>query len=241
MKQRILIILLIGLIFQINSVFGQDQHIITESKTHIYWQSDRKLSLNDYQGKPGSNDIKNCEEKGSCVAPCLGLFVVVDVPRNHRKNKLEKVYYAPAFEKACSFVVDDSVNIHDGQIIFDIMELSSRIARKLLRDTHNGMAYEMDTANLHVIRENPDTILITGIGASLAGYFRDSAMTFYNNLSNSYLFDMYLSTESKGYESWRILVDDWLEKYELYATKSEECYRAIRKQPILPKYKQAYK
>ena len=241
MKGRITIVFVLALIFQINSTFGQDQQILTESKTHIYWQSDRKLTLNDYQGKPKSSGIKYCEEVGSCVAPCLGLFVVIDVPKNHRKNTLEKVYYAPAFEKACSYVVNDSANIKDGQIIFDILELSSRIARKQLREAHNALAFEMDSANLQVIRENPDTILMTGVGGTFAGYFRDSALKFYNNMSTSYLYDMYLSTESKGYESWRILVDDWLEKYEMYATKPEECYRMIKKQPILPKYKQAYK
>lgn len=241
MQRRISIAFVICLIYQINLTFGQDQQLLTESPTHIYWQSDRGLTINDFQGEPSPAGIKYCEEKGACVVPCLGLFVEVDIPRNYRKNKLEKVYYAPAFEKSCSYVINDSSDIRDGQIMFDIMELSSRIARKLLRETHNSTAIQMDSMNYYTIKANPDTILITGIGTSLAPHIKDSAWTFYQKMSNSYLYDMYFSDESKGFEKWRILVDDMLEKLEIYATKPEECYRMIKKQPIVAKHKPAYK
>lgn len=241
MKNRILIAFVIILIYQINITYGQDQQLPTESSTHIFWQSDRKLTRNDFQGKPRPVDIQNCEEKGSCVVPCLGLFFEIDIPKNYRKNKSEQVYFAPAFQKSCSYVMNDSIDIRDGQIMFDIMEISSRIARKLLRETHNSMAFEMDSMNYYIIIENPDTVLITGIGTSLASHIKDSAMAFYQKMSHSFLFDMYLSAESKGYEQWKALVDLWLGKLDNYATKPEECYRMVKKQPIVAKYKPAFK
>lgn len=241
MKKIISTAFILSLICQINIVFGQVQQFITESETHIYWQADRKLTLVDFQGEPRPIDIKYCEEKGACVVPCLGLFVKVDIPKNYRRNKLEKVYYAPAFEKACSFVINDYEDIRDGQLLFDIAELSSRIARKLLRDYHDYMAIETDSMNFYTIKEHPDTILITGVGTSLAWHARDSAWNFYQEMSNSYLRNIYFSTEKEEYEEWRLLVDELLEKYKFYATKPEECYRMIKKQPILKKHKEAYK
>lgn len=241
MKGLISTTLVFSFLFQINLAFGQEERMVTESETHIFWQPNKKLTLNDFKGTPASSELKYCEEKGACVVPCLGLFVKVDIPKNYRKNKLEKVYYAPAFEKSCSYVMGDTKDIRDAQIQFDMLELSSRIARKLLRDYHDYMAITSDSNNFQIIKQNPDTILITGVGTSLAWHARDSAWTFYKEISTSYIRGMYFNDKKDNYEKWRELVDDLLEKYKIYATKPEECYRMIRKEPIIKKHKEAYK
>jgi len=241
MKGIISTIFIFSFFCQFSIAFGQVHQLITESETHIFWQPDRKLTLDDFQGEPKPVDIKYCEEKGYCVVPCMGVFVAVDIPINYRRNRLEKVYFTPAFEKACSYVVNDYQDIRDGQLLFDIAELSSRIARKLLRDYHDYMAIETDSMNFYIIKENPDTILITGIGTSLAWHVRDSAWNFYQEMSNSYIRKVYLSTEKESYEEWRLVVDELLERFKLYATKPEECYRMVKKQPIINKHKEAYK
>jgi hypothetical protein len=241
MKRSIIIKLIASFVFQINIAFGQVPELITESETHIYWQPNRKLTLTDFKGTPPLSEIKYCEEKGACVVPCHGLFVKVDIPKNYRKNKLEKVYYAPAFEKACSYIMGDTKDVRDAQIQFDMLELSSRIARKLLRDYHDYMASTSDSNNFQIIKQNPDTILITGVGTSLAWHARDSAWTFYQDISTSYIRSMYFNEKKKTYEEWRKLVDELLEKYKMYATRPDECYRIIKKQPIIKKHKEAYK
>ena len=241
MKKIIPTIFNLSLILQINILFGQEPELITETDTHIYWQPDRKLTSDDFQGTPPLSEIKYCEEKGACVVPCHGLFVKVDIPKNYKKNKLEKVYYAPAFEKACSYIMGDTKDIRDGQIQFDMLELSSRIARKLLRDYHDFMAISSDSNNLDIIKQNPDTILITGVGTSLAWHARDSAWTFYQDISTSYIRSLYFNDKKDKYEEWRKLIDDLLEEYKMYATKPEECYRMIKKQPIIKNHKEAYK
>jgi len=212
---------------QFNLTIGQEQSLITESETHIYWQPYRRLSLNDFQGEPKPADVKYCQEKGYCAVPCVGIFVEVDIPRNYRKNKLEKVYFAPAFQKSCSYLINDTKDIRDAQLLFDIVELSTRIGRKLLRDYHDYMAITEDSMNFYLIKEHPDTNLITGVGTSLAWHARDSAWNFYQEMSSSYIRNIYILTEKEGYEEWRILVDNLLEKYKIYATKPEECYRMI--------------
>jgi hypothetical protein len=169
------------------------------------------LTLNDFQGEPRPVDIKYCEDKGYCDVPCLGIFVEVDIPRNYRKNKLEKVYFAPAFQKSCSYVINDTKDIRDAQLLFDMAELSSRIGRKLLRNYHDYMAITVDSMNFYLIKDNPDTILITGVGTSLAWHARDSAWNFYQDMSDSYLHNVYSSTENEDYEDWRMLVEELLE------------------------------
>ena len=103
------------------------------------------------------------------------------------------------------------------------------------------MAIETDSMNFYIIKENPDTILITGVGTSLAWHVRDSAWNFYQEMSNSYIRKVYLSTEKESYEEWRLVVDELLDRFKLYATKPEECYRMVKKQPIINKHKEAFK
>ncbi len=234
-------ILIVSCVFQINIATGQEPDLKIGSETHIFWQPGIKLTSDDFQGTPPVSEMKYCEEKGACIVPCHGLFLKVDIPKNYRKNKLEKVYYAPAFEKGCSYIMNDSKDVRDGQIQFDMLELSSRIARKLLREYHDYMAITSDSSNFDIIKLNPDTILITGVGTSLAWHARDSAWTFYQEMSTTYIHNMYFADKKDTYEDWKQLVNDLLEKYKIYATRPEECYRMIKKQPIIKKYKEAYK
>jgi hypothetical protein len=241
MIKYLLYSILILVFLSINLPFYGQNGLPVESDTHIFWQPDRKLTMADFQGEPKPGDIKFCEEKGYCAIPCLGIFVDVDIPKNYRRNKLEKVYFSPAFEKDCSYVIKDNQDIRDAQLLFDMAELSSRIGRKLLRDYHNFMAIETDSMNFYILNDNPDTILITGVGTSLAWRARDSARSFYQEISDSYIRKVYLSSEKESYDEWRSLVDDLLKKFEVYATKPEECYRMVKKQPIISNYKEAYK
>ncbi|MBD0405316.1 hypothetical protein [Flammeovirga sp. EKP202] len=238
MHRTIFIIMLILCSSQSSRIWGQ---VITESGTHIFWQPDRKLTANDFQGEPKSKDIKHCKEKGACIVPCLGLYLEVDIPKNYRRNKFEMVYFAPAFQKSCSTIMSETKDVSEGQLFFDIMEVSSRIGRKLLKGYHDHISISIDSLNLEILINNPDTLLTSRVGSTLALHARDAAKSFYNELSTSYYLDMYSSTESHGFDNWRKLVDDLLLKYEEYATKPEECYRMVEDKPLEKKYKTMYK
>jgi hypothetical protein len=235
-------VILISLsIIQTRIGFSQIPQLVTESDSHIYWQSNRKLALSDFQGKPGPLDSIDCAEHSYCSVPCLGIFCVVDISKHYKRNKLEKVYFAPAFQKSCSYLINDSKDIRSAQLLFDIAELSSRIGRKLLRDYHDYIAITSDSMNFYKIKDHPDTILITGIGTSLAWHARDSAWNLYQEMSNNFIRNVYLSQGKESFDEWRSMIDNLLEKYTKYATKPEECYRLVKKEPIIKNYKQAYK
>ena len=70
---------------------------------------------------------------------------------------------------------------------------------------------------------------------------KDSALNFYNSMRESYVHDLYYSTQGESYDTWRALADELLEKLSLYATKPEECYRMIQNKPIESEYKPADK
>jgi hypothetical protein len=223
-------------------LYSQNEYAI-ESETHIFWQPSRKLLITDFQGG-NSTDSKFNKDKelGRTVIPCLGIFLKVDIPKNYRKNKLEKVYFTPAFQKSCSFLMDnDTSNFRDAQIQFDMYELATRIARTIIWEKRTQMAIANDSSLIDVIISNPDTILITGIGNEYAVRARDLAMNFAKDMTNAYLNDMYVKNDSTAasYEDWRSLIDKGLRNSERFASKPEDCYRMIKNKPILKRYKTA--
>ena len=240
---RLAIPLLILSFFGIGTnTYGQ-LDLQTESETHIFWQPNRKLTINDFEGGfPIDSCFIRDKESGRSVVPCLGIFLQVDIPKNYRKNKLEKVYFAPAFQRSCSYVLDpDTANFKDGQLLFDIYELATRIGRKYIWDIRTYMVISSDSTKMDVIRNNPDTILMTGVGNSFAGLARDSALKFANGMMAAYFNDLYFNVDSSSasYEDWRSLVDERLIDYERFATKPEDCFRMVKDKPILKKYRKA--
>ena len=73
---------------------------------------------------------------------------------------------------------NDTSNFRDAQIQFDMYELATRTARRIIWDIHANMAIANDSALIDVIISNPDTILITGLGNIFAGAACDSALNF---------------------------------------------------------------
>lgn len=231
------------LLFLLCDSFYAQRTFPIESETHIFWQANRKLVVNDFQGGNSFDSRFNRDrEIGRHVIPCLGIFLKIDIPKNYRKNKLEKVYFAPAFQKSCSFLLNgDSSNFRDAQMQFDIYELGTRIAREYIWNMHAYMAVKSDSSAFDIIKNNPDTILITGIGNIFASKARDSAMHFINEITYSYFKDHYIKADSisTSYEKWRSLIDELLKKYERFSTKPEDCYRMIKNSPILKNYKKS--
>ena len=106
---------------------------------------------------------------------------------------------------------------------------------------HAYMAIESDSTLIDFSNNNPDTILITGIGNIFAARVRDSALYLTNEMTYAYFKDLYFNVDSTSatYEEWRSLVDEGLRNHKRFATKPEDCYRMVKDKPILKKYKRA--
>lgn len=210
----IILFLIAGLIY--NS-YGQEDYI-TESKTHIFWQSKTELTKSDFQGDGTSNPkfIKYCDELDLCTSAFVGVFAVLDIPKKKRKRGklIEKAYFAPAFEKTTSYILkNDSTGIEKQKVVFDIYELSARFARQQL-------AHYQDSIGGY------------GIISIMFKTIEADAIQMRTAIINSWTKDIYLDKREGAYEEWRDRIDKLLAETEEFKTKPEDCYRFVKNEPI---------
>lgn len=216
-----LFIILLFIIGLINNSNGQEKYP-TESSTHIFWQSDRQLTKNDFKGNGSNNPkfIKYCDELDLCTSAFVGVFAIWDIPKKKRKRGelIEKAYFVPAFEKNTSYILNnDTAGIKKQKIVFDIYELSTRFARQQLTHFQDSMpGYGITTIMFKTVE------------------FR--AIEMRTKLIDSFTNDVYINKIEGAYKLWRDRIDKMLNDSEKYATRTEDCYRFIKGEPIEKEY-----
>ena len=211
------IIILLFIIGLTNNSYGQEKYT-TESSTHIFWQSDRQLTKNDFRGNGSNNPkfIKYCDELDLCTSACVGVFAVLDIPKKKRKRGelIEKAYFVPAFEKNTSYILEnDTVGIKKQKIVFDIYELSTRFARQQLTQFQDSMpGYGITTIMFKTVEAR--------------------AIEMRTLLIDSYTKDIYIDKIEGAYKTWKVRIDKKLSDTEEYATRPEDCYRFVKNEPI---------
>ena len=222
MKRTILLLttmLFIGLIG-----YSQNNDYPTETKTHIFWQPNRKLTIADFQrdvkDAPKSS-IEECDNYGYCVVGAYGLYHVIDVTKGKYKpgEYQEKLYIAPAFEKPQSVIIKpDSLGLEIQQTLFDIDELCARTIRYKLDHFYERF-------NDSTIIENPDNLYTMWFAT-----IKDECEQYYGDMKWAYLNEVVIK---KGdYEHWKNTVDTTLDYLKEYATTPEDCYRFVKNKPI---------
>ncbi len=199
----------------------------TNSDTHIFWQADRKLKPTDFKGNFNADPRLKvyCDTFQLCTSASVGLFAVLDVPKRkkHRKEKLDKVYFVPAFEMNTSvFSFKDSIGVAMQQVVFDIYELSARIARRQFKELEDsmGVAY--------------------GIRYIFLSTVQADVKKFRDGLVNEFTHDVYINGgRESAYEEWRGIIDKWLNELKEFETTPEDCYRFVKGKPTDKAYKQS--
>lgn len=214
-----ILILLVG-------TFGFGQNTLpTESETHIFWQSGKKLNRTDFQGDATKipNAEKYCDKVGLCTVASLGVFTVLDIPKRKKQRGIlrEKIYIAPAFEISTSYIVqNDSSGIEKQQVVFDMYELSARYMRKEL----SSMVNKMDAyGNLSLWLKT----------------IEDKAQELRTRMVDAYTKDVYIDNRPGAYLEWKEKLDSTLKDLEEFATKPEDCYRFVIKKPLDKNYEMA--
>jgi len=197
----------------------------TETDTHIFWQPDRVLKKGDFKGDGNliPKSIKYCDELNMCTMASLGVFAVLDIPKKKQKRGelIEKAYFVPAFEKTTSYILkNDSLGIEKQKIVFDIYEISARFARQQLKHLQ-------------------DSVGGYGIISIMFKSVEAQAIQMRNSFVDSYTKDIYNDKREGVYEDWRKQIDKLLIDTKEFATKPEDCYRFIKKQPLDDNYEQA--
>jgi len=225
LTKRALFIILLLIGFIINST-GQEKYL-TESSTHIFWQPERQLTKSDFQGNGTDNPkcLKYCENHDLCTSAFVGLFAVLDIPKKKGKRGklIEKAYFAPAFEKHTSYILNnDTAGIKKQEVVFDIYELSARFARKQLNHFQ-------------------DSIPGYGITTIMFKTVQSRANEMQTSLIDNYSQDLYINKRKGAYKEWREKINELLYDSREFATTPEDCYRFIINEPIESDYVKAKK
>lgn len=188
----------------------------TSNSTHIFWQPGVKITKADYQGASDPHVDSLMQKYGFWASASVGIWSVLDVPKKEkdRYKKFEKVYFAPAFEKATSYAAsDDSVQIEMQNLYLDIYEVCTRWARKELKNMH-------------------DSINATGMLTLYYMTVKDAMEDKKRDFCRAYFNDVFMSKKEGAFNEWRSRIDKLLEETVEYATTAEECYRLMTDKPI---------
>lgn len=195
----------------------------TQDSVHVFWQPDVKLTRKDYQGTTNENSQRMNDKYDMKVNSSIGIWSILDVAKKKKERyiKMEKVYFAPAFERTTSVAVtDDSLEIEKENVFFDICELGTRFARaelKKLEDTTNATG-SMSLMYMTIKKQMEER------RAKLAG---------------AYFQDVFVQKNEGAFEEWRTLIDRRLEETKMWSTTPQECYRLMTGKPVEKGYIQA--
>jgi len=219
---KILALFFLAFLCQIS--YGQTLN--NESSTHIFWDADYQLSPKDFNElEPTEQSEKLCKESNLCWGAYTGFFSVLDAPkkRRDRGRLLEKVYFAPAFEKAPSYKLNnDLLQFQQQALVFDLYELAARYARKELQTLLNSTM--------------PDAYGTRIIYFETA---KAAANKYLAEIVHSYTQDVYVKNREGAYEEWKTKVNKLLKDFEEFQTSKEEQQRFITREPLDKKYEMA--
>ncbi|GAB2957284.1 hypothetical protein GCM10027048_24730 [Hymenobacter coalescens] len=117
------------------------QTLSLESATRKAWQPGHSVQLTDYQAMP-SEQLRRLRQKAGLQADTrVSLSSVLDVPsrRRDRGPKLEKAYFAALWLKDQSATLtQDTAELAQQRIYFDLAELAARQARRTLQQLQDS-------------------------------------------------------------------------------------------------------
>ncbi len=216
-------ILSVALFFFTNMLCQAQTNYPTQDAVHVFWQPDLKITKKDYQGAPTTNSEKMLQKYDIKALSSLGIWSILDVPKKKkdRYTKMEKVYFAPAFEKNTSVAVtDDSMAIAKENVFFDICEIEARLARM-------------------EINKFMDSTKATGTISLIYMTVKNKMEDDKAKLFHAYFKDVFAEKKEGAFEKWRGMIDKRLEETKMWATTPEECYRLMTGKPVAEGYMQA--
>ena len=205
-----------------NNLFSQINYY-TKNDEYIMWQKEVKLTLDDFKSDTIGKDNDNYKKTNLRAIAYTGIWSILDVPKKKRMRGklLEKVYFAPAFQKSTSVAfVKDTLQIAMQQVCFDISEVCARGARQQLKKYQDS---------------------IIGYGTLYIMYTTvKNGMNILNkNMIDEYTSDVYINKKPNAFNLWRKAINERLEVTKEWATTPEECYRLLMRMPIDENYEQS--
>ena len=215
MKARLILCLLL--------VMSMDCLAQNETETHVFWQPGAKLSYDMFQGAPSDTVSAVQKLRGWNInfEVYLGFWHAVDIPRSMKdRNKMpEKYYFCAAMEKGRSvLLVRDSTELKYCQMLWDICELATRVARERLEHYVGLKRAASRKKDKYVVCRECMTAVNDG-----KEYGRDMTRMFFSEVARP--------RNEEAYRIMRARVDSLLTEYKDYATTEEEIRRLSTGQP----------
>ncbi|MRI63942.1 hypothetical protein EDM00_08075 [Ornithobacterium rhinotracheale] len=188
----------------------------TSTESHMFWQPETKITIDDYQGNPNPEVEKINNKYGIAASSSVGIWSVLDIPKRKRDRlrKFEKVYIAPAFEKTTSYYTKrDTLEIAKQNLYFDICEVCARIARKMFSELQS------ETNSTGIISMEYTSVI-------------NKVQALKKQMFNQYFRDVFIDKKAGAFDAWKKEVKEMLDENKEWATTPKDCYRMVIKQPI---------
>lgn len=187
------------------------------SDRHLYWRPGVKLTFEMLDGAVPDTSFTNKllnRNIGHVIA--TGLWGVLDVPDSKKgwKKLIEKPYFCAAVDRSMSYwIVKDSTELRNAQLLWDICEVSARIARRNLdhwqkeAEKTSGKGFCNGMISLQYM-----TCLNDG-------------KQFGDECAHSFIERAIIPRDEEEYKSFRNMIDQLLTELNEYATSEEEIQR----------------
>lgn len=194
-----------------------------ETGTHVFWQPGTRLTFEMFQGAPtDSAQVKKVTDVNIFFEIAAGFWNVLDVPASRRdwnRGKKEKPHFCAALDKKASYwIVRDSTELKYAQLIWDLVELSTRISRKSLAEYDSALNEGLSKAANGAIALHFMTAVNDG-----KQFGREATFAFFG--------ETVTTRDEEAFSKWRNFVDERLQALEAYATREEEIRRFISGTP----------
>lgn len=199
----------------------------TEDKYFLYWQPKTEIQFSDFRKTVDSVDLKMFEKYKTKSLANIQIHCILDYPKKTQQIKTikEKWYISPVFCKECSpLLKQDSTELQQTRIYFDIAEYCSRVTRKKIAS--------LETEKL--VKDSNGFI-----AAAFPGLI-DKMYDLMFDMFSSYKREVIIEKQPNAQYEWRKTVDQLLESTKDFSTTENECNRFINNKPFSDEYKVTY-
>ncbi len=192
-----------------------------EEGRYEFWRENTKLTYDMFQGDTAGMSHFNQEYNVKSVIS-TGLWDVLDVPKKKRdwKTKPEKPYFCAAMDKTESFFLEkNDMSLKHAKLLWDICELSTRVARKSLEN----IVHQMDSLNgFHS----------TGVISLFYMTSLNDGREFGKGLTGAFMHDVVIPKNDSLYYEYRKNIDRLLDETKEFATSEEDIRRFMTDTPL---------
>ena len=212
-----------------------------EEGRYEFWREDAKITYDMFLDTTTDWSVEKEQNFKNVIS--TGLWGQLDIPKNKKDRvyKKEIAYFCAAMDKTESTLIEkSSLSLDHAKLIWDIAEVSARMARKKLADlVHKmdsvGVYAQVSSKGIKLFKNDPDKPTAQKkTGGLIWLYFRTAleyGKEFREQAVSGFLREVVIKEDHFMYQKYREMIDEYLESFKEYATTEEEIQRFVTKTP----------